>query len=129
MQCTSTITEFLPPAMKSGQGYVYTHICDSVHMRGGCLGPGPGGRLEGLAGEGGLQAHTRGVQAHTKGESPGPHPGGSPGPGLGGVSQHALRQTPPASKQLLLWAVRILLECILVHLILSDLAILCRLES
>ena len=26
--------EFLPPAMKLGQGYVFTHVCDSVH-RGG----------------------------------------------------------------------------------------------
>ena len=55
-------------------------------------GPHPKGSLWGLAGGGGLQAHTcRG--------SPGPHPGGSPGPypgGRGGVSQHALRQTPPA---------------------------------
>ena len=28
------------------------------------------------------------------------------------VSQHALRQTPPQERQLLLWTVRILLECI-----------------
>ena len=41
-------------------------------------GPHPRGSLRGLA----------------KGGSPGPHPGGSPGP-QGGVSQHALRQTPP----------------------------------
>ena len=60
--------------------------------------PTPGGKLGGLAGrEGGLQAHTQ---------------GGSPGPG--GVSQHALRQTPPLhSRRLLLRAVHILLECIL----------------
>ena len=44
-------------------------------------------------------------------------PGGCPGPGPGGVSQHALRQTappPPSSRWLLLRTVRILLECILV---------------
>ena len=68
---------------------------------GGSKGPHPGGRLGGLAG----------------GLSPGPHPGGSPGPHLegvskarpGGVSQHALRQTPPG-RWLLLRAVYILLE-------------------
>ena len=27
---------------------------------------------------------------------PGPHPEGCPGPGPGDISQHALRQTPPA---------------------------------
>ena len=43
-----------------------------------------------------------------------PRPRGCPGPGLGGVSQHALRQTPP-SRRLLLRTVRILLECILVE--------------
>ena len=48
------------------------------------------------------------VQAH--------HPGGCPGPGPGGVSQHALRQTPsPPNRWLMLRAVRILLECILVQ--------------
>ena len=54
--------------------------------------------------------------------SPGPHPGGklrglawgSAGLHLGGLSQHALRQIPPPTRWLLLWAVRILLECILV---------------
>ena len=70
---------------------------------GGCLGPNPGGRLGGL-GVGCVHAHTQGggVQAHTRvGGCPGPYPGGvsrpTPGgcPGPGGVSQHALRQTPP----------------------------------
>ena len=56
--------------------------------------------------ERGLQAHTQGgLQAHTWGVS-------RPTPG-GGVSQYALRQTPPLCWQLLLRAVRILLECIL----------------
>ena len=38
-----------------------------------------------------------------------------PGPG-GLVSQHALRQTPPPERRLLLRTVRILLECILVSI-------------
>ena len=45
----------------------------------GSPGPHPRGKLRGLANGGGLQAHTRGV----------------PRPIWGGVSQHALRQTPP----------------------------------
>ena len=62
----------------------------------------------------GLQgaAWSRGVSA----------PGGLPGPrGLlpGGVYQHALRQTPPRQRRLLLWMVSIPLECILVNLVLS----------
>ena len=65
--------------------------------RGGCLGPDPGGRLGGLAGG-----------------CPGPHLG-VPGPGLGCVSQHALRQTPISSRRLLLRAVGILMKCILVY--------------
>ena len=73
--------------------------------------PTPKGELEG-SGQGGLQTYTWGVssphleglQAHTQGGSPGPHLGGvsRPTPGRclqahtrGGVSQHALRQTPP----------------------------------
>ena len=65
----------------------------------GSPGPHPRGKLRGLA-RGGLQAHTQGgLQVHTQGEggSPGPQlvgGGGSPGPHPGGVSQHALRQTP-----------------------------------
>ena len=66
---------------------------------GRCLGPDPGGRLGGLA---------QGVSRPTPGGMCRPRLGGGcPGPGWG-VSQHALRQTP------LLWAVRILLEYILV---------------
>ena len=45
----------------------------------------PRGEVEG-SGWGGLQAHTQG--------SPRPTPWGVPGPHQGGVSQHALRQTP-----------------------------------
>ena len=67
---------------------VFTPVCHSVH-------------------KGGVQAQAQGGSAW---EVSRPRPRGCPGPGLGegGVSQHALRQTPP--KQ----TVRILLECILV---------------
>ena len=55
------------------------------------------------------------------GGSPGPHWGGGsrgPGPG-GGACIQACTKADPSSRQLLLWVVRILLECILVlHLIL-----------
>ena len=51
------------------------------------------------------------------GVSPAPHPGGKLR-GLQaqtwGLSQHALKQTPPPSRRLLLREVRILLECILI---------------
>ena len=78
---------------------IFSEVCvkNSVH-REGSPGPHPRGKLRGLTG-GGLQAHTR---------------GGLSRPRPGGVSQHALRQTPP-SRRLLLQAVRILLECILVY--------------
>ena len=49
----------LPATTKLGQGYVFTHVCDSVHG-GVSPGPHPRGRMRGLAG----------------GLSPGPHPGG-----------------------------------------------------
>ena len=89
---------------------MFLHL--SVCSGGWCLGPGPGGGW-GIWPGGRLGGLTLGcVQAYTKGEEdPGPGLGGVQG--QGGVSQHALRQTPP-SKWLLLQAVRILLECILV---------------
>ena len=70
------------------------YTCPSVILfTWGVSRPTPRGDVEG-SGRGGLQAHTQGE---------------------GGVSQHALRQTPsPHSRQVLLRAVRILLECILV---------------
>ena len=111
----------LPPTNEVCEGYDFTPVCHSVHRGvsrprprgevggtgGGCLYPDTGGRLGVWWGD--VQARTwvRGC--------PGPGPGG-PGPALGGggVSKHALRQTPP-SRQLLLRVVRILLECIVVH--------------
>ena len=65
-------------------------------------GPHPGRKLRGLAG---------GVSRPTPRGSPGPYPGGLQAHTRGVVSQHALRQTPQWP---LLWAVRILLECMLV---------------
>ena len=89
---------------------------------GGVSRPTPGGWWSPGPHLGGLQAHTPGVSRPTLGgELRGlAWMGGIPGPHLvsglqthtQGVSQHALRQTP--LPQLLLRAVRILLECILV---------------
>ena len=104
---------FLPPATKLGQGYVFTHVCDSIHRgmvsqhalqavskhalqqvsKGGWYpsmpcsfpGPHPGGKLRGLTG---------GVSRPTpKGEVEGSGLWGSSGPHLGGVS----RPTPKGS--------------------------------
>ena len=107
---------FLQLANEVWERYVFTPVCQSFCSQGGCLGPGPGVRLRGLAEGvsrptpggspdphlGGLQAHTGvsrptlgGLQAHTRGEGvsrPRPRPRGR---GRGCVSQHALRQTPP----------------------------------
>ena len=66
----------LPPTNEVCEGYVFTPVCLST-SGGGCLGPGPGGRL-GVSGQGGVQAITWGWGC------PGPHPGvGGPGPHLG----------------------------------------------
>ena len=86
--------------------------------------PIPRWEVEG-SGRGGLQAHTQGeVEGSGQGEgSPGPHPGGrlrglaggSPGPHQGGWYPSMHWGRPSAhSRQLLLRAVDILLECILV---------------
>ena len=93
----------------SCEGYVF-YRCVSVHRgEGGCVclvleGPGPRGVSgpRGVLGPGG---------AWSQG---GCLVWGVPGPvGVGLVSQHALRQTPPPpERQLLLWTVCILLECI-----------------
>ena len=76
----STSGPFSPPANEVCEGYVFTPVCHSV-QRGRCLGPGPGGRLGGLArgvsrprprgevgGSGwGSRLTPGGVQAHTQG--------------------------------------------------------------
>ena len=91
----------LPPTNIVCEGYVFTSVCLSVmggspglqaHTRGGADWGGEG-----------LQAHTQGgFQAHTQQAQAW---GGYP-------SMHWGRH--PSSRRLLLWAVRILLECILV---------------
>ena len=76
---------------------MFLHLSVSHSVHGGVSRPTPRGGVEG-SGQGVSRCTPGGcLQAHT-----------------GGVSQHALRQTPPGSRQLLLRAVRILLECILV---------------
>ena len=84
------IVEFFNARKRSlGQGNMFTVVCLSTGWV-----PGPGG------------AWSRGV--------PGPW-GGGPGSGSRGVGGAWWR--PPPVKQLLLWVVRILLECILVSLL------------
>ena len=114
------------PQTKLREGYVFTGVCDSVHRGGGGIpactaglqahtreGGSWGSGLEGSAGphlRGKLRGLAGGVSRPTLRGSPGPHPGVSR-PTSSGVSRH----TPtPTSRRLLLWAVRILLECILV---------------
>ena len=90
---------YLPPATKLGQGYVFTRVCDSVHR--GVSRPTPMGEVEG-SDQGGLQTHTQGG-------------GWGVWLGEGGLPHCMLGYTPtPPPGWLLLWAVRILLECILV---------------
>ena len=77
----------LPPATKLGQGNIFRSMCQEFCSQGG---------------------------------SPGPHPGwGCPGPGpKGGMCIPACTEPdPPPSRRLLLRAVRILLECILVFIV------------
>ena len=102
------------------------YTCLSVHGGGGgvcCWGglvrggglSAPGGSAMGglLLGVSRPTPRGRDLQACTWGVS-WPTPGGGLQAHIkGGVSQHALRQPPP-SPRLLLWVVRILLECILV---------------
>ena len=70
--------------------------------------PTPRAEVEG-SGLGALQAHTQGVPRPTLGGSPCPHPD------RGYPSLHWARPPFP-SRQILLWAVCILLECILVSI-------------
>ena len=107
------------PCSRSPGGLVSQHALQvsrptpSGEVEGSGLGrgisrPTSRGEVEGSAQGGSPGPHWRvgGLQAHTWGESPS-HT-------QRGVSQHALRQTPPP-RRLLLRAVRILLECILVE--------------
>ena len=93
------------------EGYVFTPVCQSFCSQGGwwlgpgpwevgesgwgCLGPGPRGRLGGLA-RGMSRPRPRGRLGDLAGGCPGLHPGGGvQAQAWGCVSQHALRQTPP----------------------------------
>ena len=96
----------LPPANVVCEGYVFTGVCLST---GGCI---QACLTCHMTSQGDVQAQSWGsVQAQARVCvcvcGPGPGLGGSrPRPG-GGVSQHALRQTPLPSRWLLLRAVRI----------------------
>ena len=90
----------LQPSNEVCEDYVFTHVCQSTGLGGGGGIPTFLAGLQGLGcvskhalqvsrptSKGELEGSDRGgVRAHTQGLSPGPHPGG--------VSQHALRQTP-----------------------------------
>ena len=104
------------PAMKLGQGNIFRSVCQKFCSQGGSPGPHLGGSWG--SGWGDISRPTpRGEvgEGPARGGCPGPHLGGLQAHTWGDVSQHALRQTlPPSSRWLLLWAVHILLECILV---------------
>ena len=122
---------FLRPATKLRQGYVFTHVCDSVHrgfgiptcIAGGipaCLTAGlkgggiPACLAAGLQG-GGIPACLAGFQAHTRGGGSWgvwPAGGGSPGPHPMGYPNMHWGRPPPNGY--CCGTVRILLECILV---------------
>ena len=105
----------LPPANEVWGKVVFSVVCvkNSVHRGVGgipaCIAGGIPARHAGLGGVGGggwvgIPVFLVGLQPHTQGGSWGVWPGGSPGPHMGegglqahtwGVSQHALRQTPP----------------------------------
>ena len=123
---------YLPPATKLGQGYTCLILfiggwCPSMHCS---RSP-----REGVVSQHALQVSRptpRGeVEGSGQGGSPGPHPrgklrglvwpGGSPGPHVGGGCIPACAEADPLPRRLLLLrAVRILLECILVHCSISS---------
>ena len=93
--------QLLPPAKEVCEGYVFTRVCLST---GGSPGPHPGEEVEGSGWGVSRPTPRREVEESGWGDpdphlgGPRPTPGGCPDPGLGGggVSQHALRQTPQA---------------------------------
>ena len=90
------------PSMPCSRGVVSQHALQVSRpiSRGESEGSGWRGLQAHTQGEGGLQAHTWGA--------PGPHPGGC----IPACSE----ADTPSPRWLLLWAVRILLECILVNI-------------
>ena len=105
--------KLLPPATKLGQGYIFTGVCDSVH--GGVPAPGGvcswgclvwgGACFQGVPAPGGTCSWGMGLIRGV------PGPEGVPGPG--GAWSWGVPGGDPPPGRLLLWAVRILLECIL----------------
>ena len=92
--------------LQEGRGIPACHAGLQTHTQGEVEGPGlGGGSFQAHTRGGGFQAHTwGGPQAHTRGSLQAHTRGGVEGSGLGGgdsrptprgVSQHALRQTPP----------------------------------
>ena len=85
-QTTQLLVLLLPPANEVCEGYVFTHVCHSVH--GGGWYPNMPCRwypsMPCNWSPGGLQAHTQGgLQAQTLGGGLKAQTGGSPGPHLG----------------------------------------------
>ena len=114
----------LPPANEVYEGYVFTPVRQSFCSQGMSPGSHPGGGWGVWLGGGSPGPHPGGgggVSRPTPWGVPRPTPGGGgvPGPGLGGVCVPACTEADPPhththSRQLLLRAVPILLECILV---------------
>ena len=90
---------FLPPANKVCEGYVFTCVRLSTGGGGAAWYPSmpcrwyPSMPCRSLGG--GIPACLAGFQAHTQGELEGSGQGRVSRPTPGGVSKHALRQTPP----------------------------------
>ena len=101
------------PQTKFCEGYVFIRVCLSFCSRGVCIIPaciagGIPGCLAGLQGGGGIPACLASLQAHTQGGVSRP----TPREGVEGIPACTEADTP--SRWLLLWAVCILLECILI---------------
>ena len=116
------VCHLLPPATKLGQGYIFTGVCDSVHREGGVPGQVPT-LLDQIPPPG---RYTPQPGRYPPGRytplGPGTPPGWYPPPGPGtppGQAGTPLGRYPPPEQCILgdtgnKWAVRILLECILV---------------
>ena len=119
----------LQPAMKLGQGYVFTCVCDSVHWGGGVSqhalqvvsqhslqqvsregglypsmpcrfpGPHPGGKLRGLVRARSPGPHPRGKLRGLAWGGLQAHTGGSPGPRLVGLQAHTQGGCIPACNE------------------------------
>ena len=95
------------PQRSCGQGYVFTHVCDSVHRGGLRAGRTPPGRENPLARRPPWQEDPPARRTPPSRENP--PPGRRHHPPWGSRYQHTVNERP----------VRILLECILVFTIFS----------